>query len=589
MSNSSNSIQEIQENQIHQALRTCDLAEVKKAIHIQKSRINEKDVKLGWAPLYKAVLYGDIQIVEFLLQNGADPNVKNKLEDTPLHLCIENNYFEIFSNLLQYKADPNIKGPEGLSPLHIACFHQKEQFILKLLAFGADIDIKTSIGITPLHIAAESNNPKIIRILLDRNPKINSMDQDGKTAIDYCSDKNCRDILEEYESNCMNPLNESIISCKSEVSQNTKVDTSNISTFSNKSKKLNLINTTQLRQNWDLKIQGLKQNINEVKDLKLEVSKTLEEHKLKETQRKKVLSEIKNENDKQQYQNYDLNDKENCSSIINFLVNDNTQQLYLDVDNSHNQKPFLSSNYELPSKQVSQDLKKDQYQEKYANYQNDLKAQQNQSQDNQYLDQSNEDVIKYQIKESKTISMWLREINLECLLQNFLDNNVYDNQSLLKFLNNSNNWDKLLVTLFGVDKFGHRLRIITKLHEDCGLEKRNGVFSLKYNLGGIELPTVQAWLQSLNLDLYIDLFLLAGFDDLESMMFQMTTNSPITDDMLFKEVGICDHNSRKKILDSLSRDSHNAQIVAVPKGFCGGFNFETSSNPNKCENKCSIF
>lgn len=37
--------------------------------------------------------------------------------------------------------------------------------------------------------------------------------KEGKIALDYCIDKNCREILEDYESHSMNPLNESIISC----------------------------------------------------------------------------------------------------------------------------------------------------------------------------------------------------------------------------------------------------------------------------------------------------------------------------------------------------------------------------------------
>ena len=78
---------------------------------------------------------------------------------------------------------------------------------------------------------------------------------------------------------------------------------------------------------------------------------------------------------------------------------------------------------------------------------------------------SNKSNMNLSIKVKKTISKWLREIHLVSLLQNFLDNNVFDNQSLLRFLTNSKDWDKLLITLFGVDKYGHRQRIITRILE----------------------------------------------------------------------------------------------------------------------------
>lgn len=42
-------------------------------LEFDKSNINKIDTKLGWSPLYKAVFYGDIQIIQILLDNGADP------------------------------------------------------------------------------------------------------------------------------------------------------------------------------------------------------------------------------------------------------------------------------------------------------------------------------------------------------------------------------------------------------------------------------------------------------------------------------------------------------------------------------------
>jgi len=31
---------------------------------------------------------------------------------------------------------------------------------------------------------------------------------------------------------------------------------------------------------------------------------------------------------------------------------------------------------------------------------------------------------------------------------------------------------------------------------DCGVEKREGIFILKYTLGGIDLPDVETWLRT---------------------------------------------------------------------------------------------
>jgi len=70
---------------------------------LDPQNINTKDPKLGYIPLYKAVLYGDEEIVELLLKNGADPNIQNdvslnfnqKLGEACLHLAVNNNLLEI--------------------------------------------------------------------------------------------------------------------------------------------------------------------------------------------------------------------------------------------------------------------------------------------------------------------------------------------------------------------------------------------------------------------------------------------------------------------------------------------------------------
>lgn len=42
---------------------------------------------------------------------------------------------------------------------------------------------------------------------------------------------------------------------------------------------------------------------------------------------------------------------------------------------------------------------------------------------------------------------------------------MYNNIGLLKFTENNVDWNKLLISLFGIDKSGHRMRIVTKMRE----------------------------------------------------------------------------------------------------------------------------
>lgn len=42
---------------------------------------------------------------------------------------------------------------------------------------------------------------------------------------------------------------------------------------------------------------------------------------------------------------------------------------------------------------------------------------------------------------------------------------MYNNLGLLKYTENSLDWNKILISLFGIDKPGYRMRIITKMKE----------------------------------------------------------------------------------------------------------------------------
>lgn len=50
-----------------------------------------------------------IEIVKYLLENGADVNFKNQSSNTPLHWAALNGRVSIVEFLLEQKADPNVK------------------------------------------------------------------------------------------------------------------------------------------------------------------------------------------------------------------------------------------------------------------------------------------------------------------------------------------------------------------------------------------------------------------------------------------------------------------------------------------------
>ena len=71
-------------------------------------------------PLHIAALWGDVEIVEVLLERGADPNVKDDNGQTPLHIAAQEGHVDVVRVLLERGADPRIADNGGHIPLDYA-------------------------------------------------------------------------------------------------------------------------------------------------------------------------------------------------------------------------------------------------------------------------------------------------------------------------------------------------------------------------------------------------------------------------------------------------------------------------------------
>ena len=74
----------------------------------------------GSSPLHFAVVGGNMNTIEFLVEHGADVNDTNDYLETPLHWACKDGSPEIIRYLLQQQADPNVEDSEQNTPLHWA-------------------------------------------------------------------------------------------------------------------------------------------------------------------------------------------------------------------------------------------------------------------------------------------------------------------------------------------------------------------------------------------------------------------------------------------------------------------------------------
>ena len=82
--------------------------------------------KPGWAPIHYAATNGHLQIVEFLMANGAQVNALSPSETTPLMMAIGSGNELLIKYLLDNGADLSMRNHEGYTAIDIAQLFGKD-------------------------------------------------------------------------------------------------------------------------------------------------------------------------------------------------------------------------------------------------------------------------------------------------------------------------------------------------------------------------------------------------------------------------------------------------------------------------------
>ncbi|WP_265021564.1 ankyrin repeat domain-containing protein [Wolbachia endosymbiont (group A) of Icerya purchasi] len=207
--------------QLFGAVKQNNLSKVNNLLNIGVD-INIRD-RRGWAPLhYASDNDNKLDTSRAILNLNANIEAKTNIGETPLHIANAYGQLKIIELLIDKRANIEAKTNDGLTPLHYAVFKDRLDIVRVLSSRGANIEAKTNDGKTPLDLAIQGNYTDIVGFLkqteldkklltatengdlsevkkfVSQGANVNAIDVGifGRKPIHIAAEKNYKDIIE---------------------------------------------------------------------------------------------------------------------------------------------------------------------------------------------------------------------------------------------------------------------------------------------------------------------------------------------------------------------------------------------------------
>ena len=140
--------------------------------------------KCSETALMIAFMKGTVDAICVLTKAGANPNVKDADDNTCLHKIVRASCKEVIQTIIDLGADVNAINKYHETVLLIACMHGKIDAINVLLEAEADTNITEIDGHTCLHKAVNANcGTRVVQAIIDHGADVNAINKYNKTAL----------------------------------------------------------------------------------------------------------------------------------------------------------------------------------------------------------------------------------------------------------------------------------------------------------------------------------------------------------------------------------------------------------------------
>ena len=119
--------------------------------------------------LMQSILNNNNDAVTLLVQKGANINLPNEFQVTPLHLASYMNNHEAMIILLEYGATTDNLDSNSMTPLMYAIVRQDNMSVELLVEHGASIDMINKYNMSALSVASEFKSDEILEYLKSKS------------------------------------------------------------------------------------------------------------------------------------------------------------------------------------------------------------------------------------------------------------------------------------------------------------------------------------------------------------------------------------------------------------------------------------
>ncbi len=171
----------MERNELHRAIERNRIERVRELL---QSGAPVSDMYEGHCPLTRAAVDGHAQIVQLLIEHGADVMQRSSSGSTPLHYAHDVKTAEI---LIKADADVNAAdfadGPKNCSILGGNVAYGRLVIVRFLVEHGADVNGIACASSTPLMVAAENGHWKVTEYLIAHGAELNVQNENGLTPL----------------------------------------------------------------------------------------------------------------------------------------------------------------------------------------------------------------------------------------------------------------------------------------------------------------------------------------------------------------------------------------------------------------------